>query len=112
MIKRFLAPLMLAVAFSASASEPPYTLQGPRSPAAVADCLDAGLHRLKLPASFISPLRRDDSSASLGLINPLTGSVGLGIAIVAHEPGSQVTVTSNGMPLSPSWRQMIQRCMD
>lgn len=108
------APLLflLAAAFSAQAADLPFTLQGAREPDSVVDCLNQGLRRLNLPPSFIAPLRRDDSSASLGLINPVTGNEGLNFVIVRNERGSQLTVTPNGMPLTPGWRQMIQRCVD
>jgi hypothetical protein len=112
MIKRLLPFLLLLVAVSARAGEPPLTLHGARERDSVAACIDDGLRKLKLPASFIAPLRRDDSSASLGLINPLTGGTGLTISIASKDPGSEVTITSNGTPLSPGWRRMIQRCVD
>ena len=87
-------------------------LQSAKAPAEIADCLQQGIRRLKIPDDYVNRETASDGAAAVRLLNPVTRNTSLQVTITPQASGSQVEVDQNGIPLTPPWQRMIKRCAE
>ncbi|UTH75515.1 hypothetical protein [Chromobacterium sp. IIBBL 290-4] len=108
-LSALLIALLPFAAVSAETANPPPALSSAHPPEKVAECIQQGLQKLHIPPDFIE--RRDASAgSSLTLRNPVNDASGTSVDILRQADGSQLQVQLNGLPLSPAWKKLIQRC--
>jgi hypothetical protein len=111
----FLRGLLLAILLGISlAAHADSALQLPsdKSPALVADCLQQGIRRLKIPDDYVKRDTAADKTESIRLLNPVSNKTSLQVAIRPQGEGSQLQADQNGIPLTPPWQRLIKRCAE
>ncbi|SUX40831.1 hypothetical protein [Chromobacterium violaceum] len=111
---RAVLPLAISLSLLACATPlraaPALSLNSPRPPQQVADCLQQGLQKLHIPDDFVERREESDGSRSLALRNPVSDASGTRVDILPRGEGSRLEVRLNGMPLSPAWKKQIHGC--
>lgn len=105
--------LLLAMLLSAShAAHADSTLQlsSSKSPSAIADCLQQGIRRLKIPDDYVQRETAADQTESIRLLNPVSNKTSLEVDIQPQGEHSQLQADQNGIPLTPPWLRLIKRC--
>jgi sugar (pentulose or hexulose) kinase len=83
-----------------------------QSPAEIAECLQQGIRRLKIPDDYLKRDTASNGAAAIRLLNPVSNNTSLQVSITPQGSGSQVQVDQNGIPLTPPWQRMIKRCAE
>ncbi len=106
--------LFVALLCASLAARADSTLQLPsdKSPALVADCLQQGIRRLKIPDDYVKRDTATDKAESIRLLNPVSNKTSLQVDIRPQGEGSQLQVDQNGIPLTPPWLRLIRRCAE
>ena len=107
-----LACLGICSASLTAQAESTLQLQSAKAPAEVAECLQQGMRRLKIPDDYVKRDTASDGAAAIRLLNPVSNNTSLQVSITPQASGSQVQVDQNGIPLTPPWQRMIKRCAE
>ncbi|NWK77524.1 hypothetical protein [Aquitalea sp. LB_tupeE] len=114
-LSRILAVLACLGVFSASITaqaQSTLQLQSAKAPADIAECLQQGMRRLKIPDDYVKRDTASEGAAAIRLLNPVSSNTSLQVSITPQASGSQVQVDQNGIPLTPPWERMIKRCTE
>jgi hypothetical protein len=112
---RFLRGLLFALTLLTSlAAHADSTLQlsSDKPPTQIADCLQQGIRRLKIPDDYVKRETAPDKGESIRLLNPVSAKTSLQVDIHPQGEGSQLQVDQNGIPLTPPWLRLIKRCAE
>lgn len=106
--------LFLPLLCASLAAHADSTLQLPsdKPPATIADCVQQGIRRLKIPDDYVKRDTAADKSESIRLLNPVSDKTSLQVDIHPLGEGSQLLVDQNGIPLTPPWQRLIKRCAE
>lgn len=88
---RAVLPLAISLSLLACATPlraaPALSLNSPRPPQQVADCLQQGLQKLHIPDDFVERREESDGSRSLALRNPVSDASGTRVDILPRGEG-------------------------